>query len=55
MRVGDLFGWADGTTTVIGPVGGPGWDALAIGVATDHIQADRLHWTIDHCEGNPNS
>jgi hypothetical protein len=54
VRVGDLFGWAGAGTVLIDAVGGPGWDALAIEVSGDHVQANGVRWNIVRSEGNVN-
>ncbi|WP_319457851.1 MULTISPECIES: hypothetical protein [unclassified Mycobacterium] len=54
VRVGDLFGWAGAGTVLIDTVGGPRWNALAIEVSDDHVQANGVHWNIERSEGNVN-
>jgi len=60
VRVGAMFGWADGTQVVLGTVGGDAQRALGIDFADmasvgDQIQANGVHWTVDNSEGNVNS
>ncbi|KAB7752997.1 MULTISPECIES: hypothetical protein [Mycobacteriaceae] len=60
VRVGTMFGWADGTQVVLGTVGGDEQRALGIDFADmasvgDEIQANGVHWTVDNSEGNVNS
>jgi hypothetical protein len=54
LRVGELFAFAGGETVLIGPVGGPQWEALAIETSSDQLQANGVRWTIDRSEGNVN-
>lgn len=51
LRVGDQFGWAGAGTVVIGGVDGPQWDALAIELSDDSIQAHGRRWSITASEG----
>lgn len=54
LRVGDRFGWAGAGTVEIGAVGGPQWDALAITLSGNEVQAVGRHWNITASEGNVN-
>ncbi|MCV7064498.1 hypothetical protein H7H51_00030 [Mycolicibacterium farcinogenes] len=51
VRVGPTFGWLGGGEVVIGTVGGPLWDALAIDLADEQIRANGVHWVVERSEG----
>jgi hypothetical protein len=51
VYVGESFGWAGGDSVVVGSVGGPQWNALAIEMSENHVQANGVRWTVNRSEG----
>ncbi len=54
LRVAGHFGWAGRSVVAIGSLGGPEWDALAITMTDDHVQANGVPWSIQSREGDVN-
>ncbi|BBY16844.1 hypothetical protein [Mycolicibacterium litorale] len=51
LRVGGRFGWASGTSVVVGAVGDSRWNALDITTSGPRLRAGGVRWDIERTEG----
>ncbi|HEX2286928.1 MAG TPA: hypothetical protein VHI10_19250 [Mycobacterium sp.] len=54
MRVGDLFGWADGAGVVVGAIGAAEWLRVSPRMHGSELEAKGVRWKIKDSEGNVN-